>query len=216
MDKVPPKQKEARLYYRNKFVKSLYFYSFLGLALIVLANLLFSSVGLAMDLGQRDAAWFIVALSISAAALILAGVLAGLTFVGGASGLTLKRVKATEIIRIILRFLNAFGGTALFVTAFLRDGEVQESWIPLLQGYGLAILTIEGLMAFYAVWRVAWVAANPEKYTTPAGQDYLEATSPLAIKLKTPSPQKTGDSTKDAPKETIEVKTKPVSKNPKK
>jgi len=179
MEKNAPKGKPDRFYFRNKVIKSLYFYSFIGLVLIVLANLLFSAIGLVIDLGLRDATWLLVALVISGLSLVGVSALAGLTFSGGANGMTLKRVRATEILRIVLRFLNAASGTALFLTAFLRDGEVQDSWIPLLQGYGVTILALQVLMALFSLWRIAWVRANPERYSNPAGKDYIEAKPPL-------------------------------------
>jgi len=179
MEKNAPKGKPDRFYFRNKVIKSLYFYSFIGLALIVLANLLFSAIGLVLDLGVRDATWLLIALAISGLSLVGVSVLAGLTFSGGANGMTLKRVRASEILRIVLRFLNGVAGTALFLTAFLRDGEIQDSWIPLLRGYGLTILALEVLLALFSLWRIAWVRANPERYSTPAGKDYIEAKPPL-------------------------------------
>jgi hypothetical protein len=208
MDKNTPEGKSDRFYFRNKVVQSLYFYSFIGLTLIVLTNLLFASIGLVFDFGVRDATWLLVALVISGLSLIGVSILAALTFAGGAEGMTLKRVKATEILRLVLRFLNLSSGAALLVTALLRDGEVDTNWDPLLQGYGLAILVIEVFMVLFSVWRIAWVKANPERYSTPAGKDYIEAKAPLVSK-----PFKA--SVKAAEKETIQPEAVDVKSEPK-
>lgn len=161
------KEREAHLVYKNKFVHSLYLYSFIFLAVIAAMMVLIIGVSLILYSNeQRDLLWLYVSGGFALAGVIVTAILSAFLFVDTDGGYTLRRMKATNVVKAILRCLNALTAGWILVAAY--QDATEGWWNGFMEGFSLVIIALEGIMFFYSLWHIAWMKENPGRYLSPA------------------------------------------------
>jgi hypothetical protein len=217
-DMESKEERQARLFYKNRFVRALNLYSLIGLGVIAAADLLLAGIGLIIDSPAQDLTWLYVALGASLAVIIALALLAGLIFAGGAP-YSRGRLTAIDATKLVIRLLSVLAGAGFFVAALNGSGGANLSWNSFLRTYAIVIMAAEGLMALYSIWRLAWMKANPERYEKPAPRPYVEEKN-VAEPARKDASGKTAEPHPSAPKplsmasEPIDAEALPLPETP--
>jgi cytochrome bd-type quinol oxidase subunit 2 len=110
-----------------------------------------------------------IAFGSSVVSLIFIAVLSALYFAGDDEERnSYSRMKATLSIRMTLRGL----GLLTMILFLIHLGFFQKtatSWSNFLYVYAILGLIVSGLSLIYAIWKLAWMKQNPERYETVYG-----------------------------------------------
>jgi len=153
--------------------KKLYLYSYIGLLLLAIINILFAAISLVLDsnLSSDQHASMIcsyVALGFAGLNLLFLAILSAFYFVQGDEEPSLKRIRGVSLLRIFVRFVNLGVGVSFLVSTYLGlAGGSEKWWNAFIRGWSIVLIVIEGLMFLYALWKNAWIKENPERYLTP-------------------------------------------------
>jgi hypothetical protein len=166
-------------------------YSFLLQIIFVFLDLLVSGVSLIIaNEAKQSLTLLYMSLGCGVLSLVLLCVLAALYFAGSPEEiLSLSRMKACLRLRMSLRFLGMLNAVFLLIYEYAGD-RTRGSWDDFLRVYSVLALVVSFLVLLYALWKISWINANPERYADSyyikMGRQHPVAKKP-ASKEKAPS-----------------------------
>jgi cytochrome bd-type quinol oxidase subunit 2 len=140
-------------------------YSYICQVAFVFFDLLVGGVSLIVAHDADQALGFLwAAFGCSIFSLILVAILSALYFVGDDEERnSLSRIRASLWIRMSLRIL----GVITMCMFFIHLGVIVKTatnWTNFLNVYAVVGVVISGLATMYAIWKLAWMKENPERY----------------------------------------------------
>lgn len=158
---------EARFFYKNKIVKGLNIASMIGMVLLSFLSLILIAISFIVEHGLSSIGWLYGALAFSVVGILLSAVLLSLVLINQDEGYSKARVRAIDIVKMILRIANLGCSVILLLGAYigkLGSDAGNEPWAECIRIYAIIGLSIEAIMLLYGVWTMAWVKENPERF----------------------------------------------------
>lgn len=140
-------------------------YSFLLQIIFVFLDLLVSGVSLIIaNEAKQSLSLLYVCLGCGVLSLIFLCILAALYFSGSPEEiLSLGRMKGALRLRMSLRCLGMINAIFLIIYEYAGDRS-RGSWDDFLRVYSLLALIVSFFVLLYALWKISWIKANPERY----------------------------------------------------
>lgn len=199
-------EEQARLFYKNKFVKNFYLYSYVALVVLAFSSVLVAAASLITESGaSRNLVAPTLCLALSIADIIVLGVLSALMFVRDDNGYSIPRFRHIDVCKAVYGAFYAVTGGAFLAMSLLGAGG-ETGWKNFFLGFGVFSIAFGLIYFFYELWRIAWVKENPGRYFSAVKVDEeIENGKVPAKTAKTSAPKAKPEEAK-SPKEITDTK----------
>lgn len=171
-------EEEARLFYKNKAIQTLYLFSYILLGIFSGGYLLLNGVAFVVENGSAPShafGWLWTSASFFGLALILTIITLCLAFIDEGDGFSLRRLHAVNHLKLWVRLVLTLGAVFLLLASTIGEAGKSQgniAWGNFLFSAAIVLLCVEGLMTLYSLWHLAWTKENPERY----GSSFLPVT----------------------------------------